>query len=199
MEPSITSVLIALLVLSDMSSALMVSPTTIQTSSFHFRPRGFICLPNSKKFSARTVRASSFDIFEKDVVEFLLVDEDGAKIKQAVDLGSREPESRTMLGAILEPRRADGFTSLQPLCVREQGSKELYGDSRLQPLLVQADQILRVSVLTHLIPTKFFLHDLFNHMCHNSFLVSLSGSMKLHFRHVLHTLVHLIPNAVTFN
>ena len=119
---------------------------------------GFVAYPQScvsrtatsigtKLYSSR----HGVDLYEKDVVEFLIGD-DTTQI-QALDIGWKG--SRTMLGSILELQRSDGLTSLQPLCVREEGSTELYGDSRLEPILVSADRILRVCVLSAIVGKGF--------------------------------------------
>ncbi len=94
---------------------------------------------------------ATLDLFEKDVVEFM-IGENLAQIAKAVELakeGTGEIPVKTMLGAIVEQGRRDGLTAVQPLCIREEGSTELYGDSRLGPILVSSDRILRVSQGDH--------------------------------------------------
>jgi len=48
------------------------------------------------------------------------------------------------LGAVVEVADADELCVLQPLCVREEGSTEWYADSRVEPVAVAADAIVRV-------------------------------------------------------
>jgi len=45
---------------------------------------------------------------------------------------------------VVEVADADELCVLQPLCVREEGSTEWYADSRVEPVAVAADAIVRV-------------------------------------------------------
>eukprot|EP00286_Rhodomonas_abbreviata_P010234 CAMPEP_0181328810 /NCGR_PEP_ID=MMETSP1101-20121128/22944_1 /TAXON_ID=46948 /ORGANISM="Rhodomonas abbreviata, Strain Caron Lab Isolate" /LENGTH=188 /DNA_ID=CAMNT_0023437783 /DNA_START=3 /DNA_END=566 /DNA_ORIENTATION=+ len=72
---------------------------------------------------------SGEEYFEKDCVEFIMPPDMKAKHSKSL-----------ALGAIVDPDQL----LVQPLCVREEGSTELYPDSRESPIILNDDQIVRI-------------------------------------------------------
>jgi hypothetical protein len=77
--------------------------------------------------------------FEKDAVLFSLPPELASELGKPLGLGA-------VLNTIETNR-----VQLQLMCIREEGSKEFYLDSRVPPLVIQTDDIIRVGRDSHLI------------------------------------------------